>query len=479
MSGPLPASALAAHHLARNGIVSLLMLLALTACGPSIEDMIDDLGGDADQRAAARQELLLAKDRSVAPLLEALEDPDRAKARPLLIDVLVSLMMRVDDDRILDSLVRHLSSDPSPQVRARVAHALAMHRRLEAFDALVSALDDGEGEVRHQALLALGGMDDKLTPAQRETIGERARSMVTDPHPGVQTEARIRIESAVADVLQEAAKLALAAQTTEAESLYSSALSRAPTSKRAQYRLARFYYDNGERDKGLDLLRQHGMLLDVPRLRQLPVVDGRMDADEAWSGAACSESFYIYSHQHAVALPASRPTRLCVGYTDETLYVGVWSYDEHPDSLVANTQPGAEGVQVGRALSGSIWVDDVVELFMDADFDHREYAHIGINSLGAVSPEWISGPMMEAASMENWADGEWRPRASLGAHVGDDHWSIEYAIQFEPKVLTRPEPGSIWGFNAVRTFRGQEYNQWTRTYSGGHSPNDFGLLLFH
>jgi len=462
------------------GLIALCLAALCTACGPSEEDLVADLAGDAEQRAAARQELLLAKDRAVEPLLEALDDPDLAASRPLLIDVLVSLMMRVDDDRILAALVHHLQSDPSPAVRARVARSLAMHRRLEAVDALVAATSDTAAQVRHQALLALGAMDDKLTPEQAEAVTARAAALVGDAHPGVQTEARIRVESGVGDLLQEAASAGLSAQTAEAESLLSMALSRAPTSKRAQYRLGRFYYDNDHRDKGLALLRQQGMLLDVHRLRQRPVVDGRLEEDEAWSGAARSDSFYVYSHRHAVALPASRPTRLYLGYTDQALYVGLWAYDEHPDSLVAVTQPGAEGNQVGRALSGSIWRDDVVELFLDADFDHQAYAHIGINSLGAVSPEWIAGPLREAGGdIDSWADGEWRPKARLGVHVGDDHWSIEYAIDFEPLCLPRPATGTVWGFNAVRTYRGQEYNQWTRTYGGGHSPDDFGILLFH
>ena len=48
----------------------------------------------------------------------------------------------------------------------------------------------------------------------------------------------------------------LKAQVAAAESLSATALTRAPRSKRAQYRTARFHYDNGDRQKGLQLLRQ-------------------------------------------------------------------------------------------------------------------------------------------------------------------------------------------------------------------------------
>ncbi len=43
-----------------------------------------------------------------------------------------------------------------------------------------------------------------------------------------------------------------------------------------------------------------------------------------------------------------------------------------------------------------------------------------------------------------------------------------------------PRPGDIWGLNFVRVHRGTEYSQWVRTYtSGGHSPDDFGVLRFN
>ncbi|MFH1566570.1 MAG: tetratricopeptide repeat protein, partial [Gemmatimonadota bacterium] len=354
-----------------------------------------------------------------------------------------------------------------------------LQRRFEAADVLLAALDDAEAEVRYQAFVALGLLDSKLSEAQREALSARAAALVVDPHPGVQLEARMRVESGVQELLQEASQALLGAQLAEAESLFQAALTRAPGSKRAQYRLARFLYDNGQSQRGLDLLRRHGMLLDVPRLPSSPLVDGRIEGDTAWEAAARTDSFYLYSHRHAVALPATQPTRLYAGYTPEALYLAVWSHDDHPDSLVAKVVPGQEGNQVGIPLDQSIWQDDVVELFLDADFDHRAYAHVGINSAGAASPEWIAGPRSPATSLESWADNQWRPRSRLGTHVGADYWSLECALEYEPGRLPRPRPGDVWGFNAVRTFRGQEYNQWTRTYSGGHSPDDFGVLLFH
>ena len=63
-----------------------LALAGLLACGPSPQDLVDDLA-DGEAREAARQELLLAKDRAVGPLLAALDDPARAASRLLLVEV--------------------------------------------------------------------------------------------------------------------------------------------------------------------------------------------------------------------------------------------------------------------------------------------------------------------------------------------------------------------------------------------------------
>jgi thioredoxin-like negative regulator of GroEL len=76
----------------------------------------------------------------------------------------------------------------------------------------------------------------------------------------------IRVEYVVNEWVNEAKQTAIKAQITQAESLFHKALAYSPNSKLANYQLGRFYLDNGDDDQGLDWLRQHGMLLDVPRL---------------------------------------------------------------------------------------------------------------------------------------------------------------------------------------------------------------------
>ena len=65
------------------------------------------------------------------------------------------------------------------------------------------------------------------------------------------------------------------------------------------------------------------------------------------------------------------------------------------------------------------------------------------------------------------------------AFVGDDYWSIECRIPYGQKGFPQPHPGDIWGFNAIRLFRGQDYSQWMVSFRDGSKHADkLGFLLF-
>ena len=441
--------------------MAALALLCI-ACEPSIDDSVRKLGGaSVEEREQGRQELLLAKDRAVGPLLEALENPAFAAGRAELAEVLVGLQSRVDDPRIESALLAHLAKDPDPRVKARIAHKLGLFRRTSGIEALFGALEDGDGEVRFEAIWALGQMASALNPQQVEQLREHSRRLATDGHRGVRLEASIRVEDFVDGWIQEARKLSLRGQLAEAESLFVKAITYSPSSKRANYRMARFYFDNHSREKGLQLLRQNGMVLDAPKVSEAPVIDGRMD-EPLWQQAACADTFFQYSSEHFAAVPSDVHTRICVAYGEEDLYIGFLAADAAPDSLVARI----------TARDDVLWHDDILEIFIDPGFGHRGYLHVGVNSRGVVADAWVE------------ATGErkvrWDAVATAAAFVGPDYWSVEYRLSLGQADVPRPRRGDLWGLNFVRVFRGVEYSQWVRTYvHGGHSPDDFGVLRFN
>jgi hypothetical protein len=442
------------------GVCLWLSAVLCAACAPSVEDQVEQLAKGGEEREQAKQELLLAKDRAVGPLLEAMEDPGHAAARPELAEVLVSLTMRVDDERIQRVLNQHLAGDPDPRVRARLARQMGLFKRSDAIDALLKALQDEDGEVRYQTLVSLGVLADKLSAAQKEAAEERARQLLDDSHPGVRMEAQIRVEAAIHQWIDQARQLELMVQLAPAESLYHRSLGYSSSSNQARYRLGRFYLDNGQRERGLAMLRQHGMLLDVPLLASAPRMDGRLD-DPVWQQAARADSFYQFGWNHYAAFPSDVRTRFYAGYTREALYLGLHAQDEHPDSLMVKT----------HERDGDVWFEDMVELYFDADLDHRSYVHVGINSIGTTSDAWHQEGLQDQ-------DMSWNARAEVRTYVGPDFWSLEYKLSFGQKELPPPRPGGIWGFDIVRVFRGSEYSQWVRTFGSGHQPDEFGLLLF-
>ena len=438
-----------------------LLAALLAACGPDIDQAVDDLG-DPSRHEEARQELLLAKDLAVDALLDALADPEKAGVRVDIVDVLCSLNSRVEDPRIVEALQERLLDDPDPEVRARIAWSAGVQGLAAFVEPLLEAgLADADGGVVHQALIALEGLEGRMTPEQVEQRFGKALELIGHPHEEVAREARILLENRAAGFVDAGRALALQARTAEAESLFARALELVPGSRYATYRLARMHFDAGRRDRGLDMMRSNGMLLDVPRVSGTVVADGRLD-EPLWAAAASATDFYLFVFAHKAAFPSPVTSEIRVARNDEALLIGFTGYDESPDSLVVKTHDE----------DGEIWWEDVLEIFLDASLDHRSYMHMGVNSIGvradAAHPDGL-----------RTKDMAWDADADVGAFVSEDAWSLEIVLRFGEPWLPRPGPGDLWGANFVRSHRGADYSQWVRTFrGGGHAPDEFGFLLF-
>ncbi|MEE2659786.1 MAG: hypothetical protein VX733_14855 [Candidatus Latescibacterota bacterium] len=74
-----------------------------------------------------------------------------------------------------------------------------------------------------------------------------------------------------------------------------------------------------------------------------------------------------------------------------------------------------------------------------------------------------------SARNDGWNDSMWHTDEEVAAHLGVDFWSVDYRIGFNDGEFPPPTKGTVWGFNMVRVYRGQEYAQWVRTYDSGHT----------
>ena len=62
-----------------------------------------------------------------------------------------------------------------------------------------------------------------------------------------------------------------------------------------------------------------------------PVIDGEVIADEAWSQVPTTTGFWQVRPDEG--LPATQPTEVWVGFTEDALYIGVMAYDDCRNEL--------------------------------------------------------------------------------------------------------------------------------------------------
>ena len=443
-------------------IAPLLITLALTACGPSLDDHIDALDHDGDGQVSAKQELLLAKARSIPVLIEALDDPRRAASHPEIADVLADLMMRLEDERIPAALQQHLRDHPDPQVRARICSAVGLYRRPEFAAALLHALQDSATVVRSQAMTALQRLGDKLSEAQADTLTDAARRLLDDDDIDTRVGAATIVARRTDVWLREAHKERLAGRIAAAESLYHEALSYSPRSVKAKLGLGTLYVENGQEERGTQVLRESGWLVDVPRVPAGPRIDGRLD-DAVWNGAAKISPFVTLNFQDGAAVASQYHTEAYALITDEALYLAARCEDAHPESLIVKSHERDHEEE---------YFQDLVEFFIDPEFDFLDVAKITINSVGAVTDG------LGANINRNQYDRAWTVESEAATHVGDDFWSMEYRVEFgqQPEIPV-PVKGSRWGVDIQRSFRTEEWSSWTPEYPDEAAKN-YGWFLF-
>ena len=266
----------------RARAVGLGITRNFAACGTSIEDNVERLSGDPDASQRAKYELLLAREQAVDPLLLALANTRYGKGRPDLVDVLVGLLWRLQEDQIAVALQQHLRDDPDPRVRSRIAYKLGMNIKPEYAAAFIASLADSSSEARKHALIALGNIFDDLGDRQHEILRAEAMRNLNDSLEEVRDAALFLVEEYIGRWAQEARQLALKANVAAADSVLGQALAYAPDSKQLHYYRGRFYFEYGQRERGLGILRKNMLLIDVPALDEAPAVDGRLD-ESAWS----------------------------------------------------------------------------------------------------------------------------------------------------------------------------------------------------
>ena len=67
-------------------------------------------------------------------------------------------------------------------------------------------------------------------------------------------------------------------------------------------------------------------------LQTAPLLDGNVLGDAAWEGAVPATGFWQV--QPNSGFPATQRTEVFIGYSDDTVYIGVVAYDTDPDKII-------------------------------------------------------------------------------------------------------------------------------------------------
>ena len=459
--------------------ITLLLItpLLLPGCSDSIEDHIAQLveGGEGAEEAKIR--LNLAKKPAIDPLIRAFQNRDLpSQARVSIAQALYRLYLRETDERILESLIGGMK-DPDTAVRAGVVRSLGDMRQQEGVGPLINQLErERDDAVRLEILAALEiigiegfqGTDvflseiktDKMTTQEKghfiTILGEMTQEDLSD---SLRLKTQEWLEILAEEKAVKAHQRTLQADLQGAQALLLSARDLIPDSKNINQKLGRFYYDNGDQEKGLKILTEIGMVAPVHKLRIPPQIDGVLN-EPAWQDIRPLRELYqcIFTMR---AFPTEGKADIYIGYHGNNLYLGVRGYEASTEHLAATV----------TERDGDVYLDDCVEIFMDTNHDYRSYYQIMVNSLGTITDSYNDGSQRTRS---------WNATYHAATKVEDTFWNVEIEIPATQLHQGTIKSGDVWGFNVarVRIANASEYGQWIPTYGSAHRPDRFGFMVF-
>lgn len=169
-----------------------------------------------------------------------------------------------------------------------------------------------------------------------------------------------------------------------------------------------------------------------------PHIDGRLD-EPMWLNANRGSDFI--QHEPSEGKAPSQKTEFAIVFDENDLYVGIWAYDTHPDSI-------------SRRLTRRDQVDgDIVGVEIDSYHDHR-------TSFGF----WVSasGVKMDRIATDDGRteDDTWDPIWYVQSAITQEGWTAEMRIPLS-QLRFSEDNDSGWGFNVLRSvFRVEETSLW-------------------
>jgi hypothetical protein len=203
------------------------------------------------------------------------------------------------------------------------------------------------------------------------------------------------------------------------------------------------------------------------KLEVAPLLDGRVD--DSWKSFEPAKDFIQQLPQEGQ--PASEPTEVRVGYTQDTLYFAVICFDSEP-AAIRSTQGRRDGVldqtdafqilidPFNDDQNGYIFATSAAGIEYDAQIVHGGQTRQvgGPPRAGQSSGSGTAGAQAGGISSFNlnW-DGVWKVRTQ----ITERGWEAEFAIPFRT-LRFNSGPEQVWGVNFMRNLRRRnEQSYWS------------------
>jgi predicted esterase len=173
-----------------------------------------------------------------------------------------------------------------------------------------------------------------------------------------------------------------------------------------------------------------------PIISEAPTIDGVVNEDE-WSESAIIDE--LTRSRSSVQTEESgnvvTDTIIRIMADESTVYVALICGG--PDGKPKNPQK--------RERDGFLATDNIVQVFVDLNHDHKSNKMFGVDYFGAQADSANPGTGHKGGNDIAW-DAEWQ----AAAHQGESDWSVEIAIPFRELTGASIEPGTTLGINFIR-----------------------------
>jgi tetratricopeptide (TPR) repeat protein len=440
-------------------LICVVALLALAGCGNGVQKNIRQLSGNADEQKEAMIELSLANARDVKELIGAASDSSRdVETRKALVTVLFRMTLNQGDATVRSAL-HALTKDPQVDVRRRAVQALGDLQEKQSVEPVMVALNDADSGVCVEAMISLEKIRQHISREDFIKLVEPAQKLVAKATtPEMRQQGQELLESAADQTSDQAQELVTKGQLADAEKVLLDVLKFTPESKNINYKLGRYYFDNDQREKSMEILERCGCLLRIKKFDTPPVIDGEL-SEPCWQNATKIDKFYQCLNKFT-AVPSVGKAEIRMGYTADAIYIAYRAFEKSTKGIARNV----------KNRDDEVWKDDCTEIFFDPLHSYKTHYQIIINALGTVAD----------INHKPNPDKSWNAEIEVKAKVEEQQWTLEIRIPVKDMGKQSVESGAIWGFDITTTRCGNmsEQGQWVPTYGYSNRPERYGFLVF-